>query len=51
VAESAGWEKVPLSTPTTDKQGMKEHGGHEHGGTTMTSTTNGGHEHAGETLE
>jgi len=32
VAESAGWEKVPLSTPTTHKQGMKEHGGKEHGG-------------------
>jgi len=51
VADSAGWEKVPLSTLNVQEQGMKKQGGHEHGRTTMTPTTNSGHEHAGETLE
>jgi len=50
VADSAGWEKVPLSTPNAHEQGMKKQGGHEHGGATMTPTTNSGHEHGGETL-
>jgi len=35
VADSAGWEKVPLSTPNVHEQGMKEHGGQEHGGEAM----------------
>ena len=35
VADSAGWDKVPLSTPSAQDHGAMKHEMHEHGGEKM----------------